>query len=774
MISSERRNNMIAEYEKNKVLWYRTPAENWQEALPIGNGRLGAMVRGGANREVISLNEDSVWGGYKLDRHNPRALEGLPEIRRLLFEGENEKASQVAKECMLSDPLTVFPYEPLGDLIIENRFSSAYTEYTRSLDLKNSAAQVEYKSEDAGFFREYIASAPDQVIAVRYTCSQPEKYTLVVRMTRETNVESSYLGEDTILLKGYGHEKGIHFVGAVKAVVEGGYVMAEHWRCREGATLHIAGADAVTFYITAATSYRSADYEKECLSQHDKAVKKGYEAIKADHILDYQRLFYRFSIDIWGEEDKNFAGLDTIERLGRLRKGAQDAGFFTLLMNYNRYLLISSSRPGTLPSNLQGIWNHRVMPPWESDFHTNINIQVNYWPSEGYNLGECHEPIFDWLERMTVTGGESAGRIYGARGWVLHHCTDIWCNAAPTFDLLGIWPMGALWCTRDLFEHYAHTMDISFAEKYYYVLKGAVAFAMDFLTEPPADSPWKGYLVTNPSHSPENQFYAKDGSEAYFTWASTMDIEIIQDLSNICLEFIRLLEEKQAGFESEFKAEIENKLKRLPPIQISKRTGGIQEWIEDYQEVHPDHRHVSHLYACYPGTQITPEKTPELAEAVRRTILHKYENGYSSQGWSMGWIACIWARLGDAEQAYHSLQAIVQEHLLYNLFVNAHGNPQVGDEQVVPAAMLEMLAQSHDGSIRLLPALPTQWENGCVKGLRLRGGYELDMKWENHVLETAELRRINGGNTDMPVLYPDMEKYCAVETENGLKIQRMR
>ncbi len=756
---------MEASHALTKLLWYKTPAENWQEALPIGNGRIGAMIYGGINREVISLNEDSIWAGYPLDRHNPKALKALPKIRRLIFEGKNEQASELAEESIVSNPRHVFPYQPLGDLIIESRFSKPYTDYRRELDLSNGIAKVKWRQKEAVVHREYFVSAPDQVVVVRYTCDQLGMLTLVVRMSRAMNASSSYIGNDTILFEGFGHEKGIHFSSALRVVTDGGSVAAEQWRCKEGATLYVTNANTVTFYLTTATDFRTKEPTEKCISQLEKVVTKGYTAVKESHIADYKCLFDRFDLDIWSEKTQADIQMDTAQRLEAFCDGQEDHHLFALLMNYNRYLLIAASRPGCLPSNLQGIWNHRMMPPWESDFHTNINFQINYWPVEGYHLSECHEPMFEWLEALTKTGQETARRIYGVNGWVLHHCTDLWGNTAPTFGLLGIWPMGGLWCCRDLYDHYTHTGDLAFVKKYYPVLRGAIEFILDFLIEAPEGTPWEGYLVTNPSHSPENRFYAEDKSEAYFTWCATMDIEIIRDLSYICIEFIDLQAKDKPDFDAQFRQRILDMLKRLPPIQISKRTGGIQEWINDYEEVDAGHRHVSHLYACYPGTEITPEKTPELAQAVRRSILHKYEHNYDSQGWSIGWIACIWARLYDAEEAYRSLSVIVKKHLLYNLFVNAHGNPQVGDEQVVPAAMLEMLAQSHNGVIRLLPALPKQWANGFVRGFKLRGGHELTMEWEDGKLKSAYIYS-SPDHVDMPILYAEEEKYTVTQRDN--------
>jgi alpha-L-fucosidase 2 len=527
-------------------------------------------------------------------------------------------------------------------------------------------------------------------------------------------------------------------------------------------------------YITAATTFRSSDPAAEAAAVMERALAKGWDTVKRDHIKDYQRLYNRFELELSGTGPAVPGGTDTAGWLELIRNGREDPEFYALYSNYCRYLLISDSRPGSLPANLQGIWNDMLDPPWQSDFHTNVNFQINYWPVETYNLSECHLPVFDWLERMVPCGKDTAKRLYGARGWVFHHCTDIWGMASPVFGLLGIWPMGALWCCRDLYEYYLHTQDGALIrDRGFVLLKGAVEFMLDFLVEAPENTPWAGYLVTNPSHSPENRYYAEDGSAAYFTWAATLDIELLHDMFGICIEFIDVLAADDPGFEAPFKGRLQETLARLPPIRISPGTGGIQEWIYDYKEVEPGHRHVSHLYACYPGTGITPEKTPELAEAAAKTIYRRYENGYDSQGWSMGWIANIWARLRNREEVYKSLQDVMRNHILYNLFINAHGNPQVGDMQSSGSAILEALAQSHDGVIRLLPALPRAWSSGSVRGFKLRGGHELEMKWEGGELSFARIVS-SPKCVDMPAVFDGKGNYTITKNGSETVIQRLK
>ncbi len=415
-----------------------------------------------------------------------------------------------------------------------------------------------------------------------------------------------------------------------------------------------------------------------------------------------------------------------------MREGGQDENFYVLLAHYHRYLLLSASRPGCLPSNLQGLWNHRIFAPWESDYHANINLQINYWPSEAYQLSECHTALFDWLESVSQSGAETARDYYGAGGWTLHHASNVFGHTAPCAVPAGLWPMGAAWIVRHLYEHSLYTGEVEFMEKRAYpLMKGAAQFILDFLVEAPEGVDGAGYLVTNPSHSPENRFYTRDGHVTTFTYGAAMDFQIIRDLFGNCLDMAKRIGKKRGEvFDEAFAKKLRDTLTRIPDTVISKRTGGIQEWIGDYEEFDPGHRHISHLYGVYPARQITKEKTPELYAAAKRTLQRKLDHNYDGQGWSYGWMSCLWARLHEPEKAYDALEQIVKKLVLHNLFLEAHGNPQVGDAQAIPAAILEMLVQFDGTCIHLLPALPKRWENGWVKGLKTPGGYVLDMRWE--------------------------------------------
>lgn len=713
-------------------LWYQRPAAGWDEALPVGNGRLGAMVYGRTDAELLQLNEDSVWYGGPQERFPGDALKYLPHLRKLIRQGAHNEAEELVRRAFFASPNSQRHYEPLGTLYLEfGHPFDGVKRYRRSLDLKSGISHVKYEYGGVQFHRQVLASHPDNVLAIRVQASKRVEF--LVRLSRLSELEyetNEFLDDITVddqfitMHVTPGGKGSIR--AACKLTIRCDSDSQDPARIERVGKNLVVNARAALILIAAQSTYRCNDIDQAARTNLTSALAHATDTIWSRHVADYQALYGRLELLLGPDA----ADIPTDERILNKR----DPGLIALYLHYSRYLLMSCSRPGkaddsdhVLPATLQGIWNPSFHPPWGCRYTLNINLQMNYWPANVGNLAECEQPLFALLERLAVTGAETARKMYGCRGWTVHHNTDLWADTAPVDRWMPatLWPLGGAWLCTHIWEHYLFSGDKYFLRRMFLVLQGCVEFLLDYLV----DDALGQYKVTNPSLSPENTFRDEKGNAGILCEGSTIDIQLVRAVLEAFVAGLKALDVT----ENELLPKVHDTLRRLPPLRIGS-AGQLQEWMVDYEELEPGHRHVSHLWALYPGRDINLDTTPELAKSCAVTLKRRQSAGGGHTGWSRAWLLNLHARLRDADECANHIEQLLAKSTLPNL-LDTHPPFQIDGNFGGSAGILEMLVQSHeDGIIRLLPACPPAWRIGRLRGIRARGGFELEFGWEDGVI----------------------------------------